>query len=178
MDLTFIRQSESRYVTHVLRGDGVALEVPGHDRPSPIPHDLAHYVVERELGLKGGFWGRVAAGAIFPGMKVLSGRQPPHASSRSDAVRRKAGQQGTEAEVLVGVFIKLTHQELDPSHPAAQARLRGYWRPSKPTREPPTVEEARRICAELRTLQEEWECLAVSESLTVSWPENLVLSVK
>lgn len=74
MKLTFIKLGQGRYVTHVVRDDGVMIEVPGPDRKAPLPHDLAHYIVESRLGLKGGFWGRVAAGAVFPGMKVLSGR--------------------------------------------------------------------------------------------------------
>lgn len=44
-----------------------------------LPHDLAQFVVERELGLERGFWGLLAAGASFktvPGRKMTEpGRQ-------------------------------------------------------------------------------------------------------
>lgn len=53
MKLTFIKRGQQRNVTHVVRDDGVMLEVPGPDCKSPIPLDLAHCIAERELGLKG-----------------------------------------------------------------------------------------------------------------------------
>ena len=56
MNITFTRCGECTYTTMAVRDDGVTLEVPSYDRTSPLPHDLAHYVVERELGLKQGFW--------------------------------------------------------------------------------------------------------------------------
>ena len=37
----------------------------GSTGTSPLPHDLAQLVVERELGVEHGFWGCVAAGASF-----------------------------------------------------------------------------------------------------------------
>jgi hypothetical protein len=77
MNITFTRSGEHTYTTSALRDDGVMLEVPSYDRTSPLPHDLAHYVVERELGLNHGFWGCVAAGAIYAGIKVIAGRRRP-----------------------------------------------------------------------------------------------------
>ena len=47
-----------------------------HDRPSGLPHDLVHYVVERELGLAWGFWGLVAAEASIESVRRLDGKQP------------------------------------------------------------------------------------------------------
>jgi hypothetical protein len=108
MKITFTRSGERTYTTTALRDDGVLLDVPNSDRTFRLPHDLAHYVVERELGLKRGFWGCVAAGAMFDGLKVLSGRQPPHAAERSKAIIREAGRDhGPEAEVMVGHMLRI-----------------------------------------------------------------------
>src|SRR3954452_3005101 len=63
LDVNFKRTGERRYA--------VITEVPGHGvrrmDPAPgyddqIPHDLVHYVVEAELKLVGGLFGRTASG--------------------------------------------------------------------------------------------------------------------
>jgi len=59
-----------------------------------LPHDLAHFVVERALALECGFWGLLAKGATF---KSVPGRRPTqpgrqviraHRASLDDAERR------------------------------------------------------------------------------------------
>jgi hypothetical protein len=170
MNITFTRSGEHTYTTLALRDDGVMLAVPSFDRTFSLPHDLAHYVVERELGLKRGFWGCVAAGAMFPGIQVMAGRRPPHAAERSQSIIREAGQQGTEAEVLVSVLLRIMHEGLETHWPAARALLSREWKPNKPSRGPVGAEEAQRVCAALREAQQRWQALAVGESLTVSWP--------
>jgi hypothetical protein len=170
MTITFTRSGEHTYTTVALRDDGVTLAVPSYDRTFAMPHDLAHYVVERELGLRHGFWGCVAAGALFPGIKVLSGRQPPHAAARSQAVIRTAGQQGTEAEVLVGILLRIVERGIDPNGPEARALVAEAWKPSKPSREPLGADEVQHACAALRVAHERWQALAAGQSITVSWP--------
>jgi hypothetical protein len=61
----------------VVLDDGVTRIVPSFDQPTCFPHELAHHVVERALGLTHGFWGGVDAGVVFSGMKVLQGGHPP-----------------------------------------------------------------------------------------------------
>jgi hypothetical protein len=170
MNITFTRSGEHTYTTLALRDDGVLLQVPSYDRKFPLPHDLAHYVVERELGLNQGFWGCVAAGAMFPGMTFVSGRRPAHAASRSKSIIREAGQRGTEAEVLVSALLCIMHEGLDDNWPAARAVLARAWRPDKPSRDLPDAEEVQRVCASLREAQQRWQALAVGQSITVSWP--------
>jgi hypothetical protein len=172
MEITFTRSGERTYTTMAVRDDNVVLEVPSYDRTHLLPHDLAHYVVERELGLHQGFWGSIAAGALFPGIRVISGRRPAHGAARSQSVIREAGQQGTEAEVLVGVLLKIAHEGLDKNWPAARAVLDREWRPSKPSRGPLEAEEVQRVCAALREAQQRWQALAVGQSTTVSWPQR------
>ena len=80
MKVIFARLDQGRYGVTALRCDGVLVKIKTHDRTKFIPHDLAHFVVERELSLKGGFRGKVAGGVTFDGMEVLSGRQMPRSS--------------------------------------------------------------------------------------------------
>ena len=169
MVITFTRGEQSTYTTTALRDDSVLLHVPGGDRKFSLPHDVAHYIVERELGLNCGFWGRVARGAIYPGMKVLSGRQPPHAAERSRLVIREAPQQGVEAEVLVGVLLHIMHESLESTETAVRALLSREWRPSKPERRSPDMEEVRGACAALREAERQWQGLDVGQCLTVTW---------
>lgn len=170
MELTFIRGSGGSYLTRVLRSDGVVLEVPGPDKVSAVPHDLAHYIVERELGLQGGFWGRVSAGAVFPGMRIVAGRRRPHAEKRSRTVQREAAQQGTEAEVWVGKMLTIMHDDLDRNWPAIERSIANTWRPRRPSRDLPDAAEVRRICHALRDAQTRWQALMEGEGLTVTWP--------
>lgn len=174
MKITFTRGSDRTYTTVAVRDDGVSLAVPNSDRMAPLPHDIGHYFVERELGLQWGFWGCVAAGALFPGIRVISGRQPPHAAERSRALIREAGQRGTEAEVWVGVLLGIVHDELDESGPVARERLAKLWTPPRPSRGPLSVEEARSVCAALRDVCEEWRALPVGGSIAVVWPKRLM----
>ena len=61
MHLRLKRLDERRYETVITRSDGVTYHVKGVGHMGVIPHDLAHFVVERALGLRRGFWGSVAA---------------------------------------------------------------------------------------------------------------------
>src|SRR5216684_8119300 len=118
MNITFTRTGERTYTTVALRHDCVLLEVANSDRTFSMPHDLVHYVVERELGLQRGFWGAVAAGALFASVKVISGRQPPHAAQRSQAILREVQQHGPEVEVIGDVMLRLMQEGLENNEPA------------------------------------------------------------
>ncbi|MBV9863996.1 MAG: hypothetical protein JO316_01450 [Abitibacteriaceae bacterium] len=170
MEITFTRSGERACATAVRR-QGLTLSVPTYDRPTCLPHDLAHLIVERELGLRRGFWGCVAEGALFPGMSVVEGRQPPRAAAQSKRIlhEMQAEQHGTEAEVLVSVLETIAQRKLETDYPAARALLDAMWRPIRPARELPNAQEIRRICMALRDTQEQWQALPVGQSLTFSW---------
>src|SRR5947209_4936616 len=106
MQIDFHREAERKVSAMVRRDDGVTVRVPGYGHVMPLPHDLAHFVVERELELEWGFWARVVAGAVFPGMAVVSGRRPPTANARSRAApRRHSTRRKTDRP---GAFLTLT----------------------------------------------------------------------
>src|SRR5213594_2077421 len=71
MEIVMTRTAEGRSTTRVRRDDGVTLELPSYAPLHRLPHDLAHFVVERTLGLPWGFWGSIAAGVVFGGVEVL-----------------------------------------------------------------------------------------------------------
>ena len=68
-----------------------------------LPHDLRHFVVERELGIADGIWGGIAAGMVYTSMDHVQGRRPPHAAERSGELQRARRQQLMRAELLANL---------------------------------------------------------------------------
>jgi hypothetical protein len=101
-------------------------------------------------------------------MKVLTGRQAPHAAARSREILREmeASQQGTEAEVLVDFFVRLTQQGCTPS---GAAQLSNIWHPSKSPPRSLEAQEVQRVCRDLQALHQQWQALAVGTSIIVTW---------
>lgn len=169
MQIFFTKTGETTYRTIAVREDGVSVEVPAYDRTASIPHDLVHYLVERELKLNRGFWGSVADGALFSGIKVVAGRPHPRAGERSQAILREIGQQGTEAEVFAGELLKMVHAGADRNPATVNKRLAEMWKPAKGAREPLSVEEAQRVCSILREAEAQWQALEIGGTLQVEW---------
>ena len=169
MEVTFIRTGTTRYASRARRVDGVTVHVPGYENPVFLPHDLAHFLVEREYMPDGGFWVCVAAGAMFSGMYVLSGRQRPHARERSRAVLRAARWTGTNAECLVGVLHRIAHERLDETWHVAEALLRREWRCREAARRDLTAADVHKVCTELRSAADPWAALPVAGELTFLW---------
>jgi len=63
VDVTFTKIGPRGYEVLFRRDDEVVLRVPTPDHPVSLPHDPAHYLVERELKFDRGFRGSAAAGA-------------------------------------------------------------------------------------------------------------------
>jgi hypothetical protein len=130
LEITFTRTGPRRYRTSVRR-DGTVFELRGFDRPAELPHDLAHFVIEREVGCRFGFWGCIAAGANFQSMTLVEGRRSPHWTERSREVLRRHHDQLTEAEGLVGLLLELCHEGLGKDDEALRRRLARRWTPPR-----------------------------------------------
>jgi len=93
-----------RYRSVLHRADGVEVELDGgaYNRlgTRELPHDIAHLIVEDELGLDRGVWGVLAAGGLFRGASVRAGRQKPHAARRGREVVDASVEQLNQAEML------------------------------------------------------------------------------
>ena len=166
MEIVFVRSEHRRVPSVVTRGDGVRLSVPVFGPLEPMPHDLVHFAVERELGLREGFWGSVASGAIFDGMRVLEGRQRPHARERSRAVL-KANQRGVLfAELLVALALRVVKGERLENAPLPLDFRLAHTRADRDAlieRMRPAVEE---MC-------DRWREVPMGDVLLVQWPERL-----
>jgi hypothetical protein len=175
MQIVVHRLDQARYRSIIDRDDGVRYLVGGAGATGRLPHDLIHYVVESELGLRAGFWGSVADGAVFPSMTWLDGRRRPHATERGDAVIKANGDQLTAAEILASIFAEALARELNGDEAALAGEIHRRWA-SRPGGGGGTVvsrEAAVRICAALRDMAERWHETPIGGSLTVAWDSRL-----
>ncbi|HEY6311093.1 MAG TPA: hypothetical protein VIY52_09845 [Streptosporangiaceae bacterium] len=102
--MTFPRLPDhQRAYALVERDDGAAYRLRGGKAGPRLPHDIMHFVVERELGISDGIWGGIAAGIIFDSMEHVSGRRPPHARERSAGLLAAFHQRGLRAELLANL---------------------------------------------------------------------------
>jgi hypothetical protein len=103
----FHKGTGTRYRSTLHRADGAVIELDGgswNRIGGPIgrvPHDLAHLVVEEQLGLTRGLWGILAAGGLVRNAAYIGGRRPAHALARAKAIADAAGEELRQAEVLV-----------------------------------------------------------------------------
>jgi hypothetical protein len=122
--LTLTRHEQGKYDTVVTRDDGVSYRLKGVAHTFAIPHDLVHFLVEKALNLRRGFWGSIADGAVFKSMSYIDGRRKPKAAERSDTLLKHNLAQLNEAEVLVRIFNDTIEQGHAEDSMVLQNRLR------------------------------------------------------
>lgn len=145
MAVDFQRTGARRYAVIVRRDDAPPAAMnpaPGYDEF--MPHDLLHFVVERELGLTQGIFGQVAAGGSA---------RTFHASAQG------GGRSVTRARRRRAQDIK------DDVH---------GMRVALPPNEAKTLDAAmiERICAALDATSRQWAQLDIGQSFTLAWPET------
>ena len=133
------------------------------------PHDLVHLIVEHETAKDGGFWGAVAAGAVFGSMEHIDGRRPPHSTQRSNRAIDERKDRLLRAELMASLVDRAAEHNLtDAQHVRAVAR-------DVLSTLPDTSIDAESIIRAGRSLQEvsqRWSMLEVGDELTVEWPEK------
>jgi hypothetical protein len=170
MRVTFPRLPDhERAYALVERDDGAVYRLYGGPAGPRLPHDIMHFVVERELRIGDGIWGGIAAGIVFDTMQHVSGRRPPHAREGSKELR----QRGLRAEVLAN-FVEcvagLDHPSDIQIRTLAAAKLTVL--PEADADLEPTA-----VAAAAQALQVEaarWARLRVGEELTYDWPREAV----
>lgn len=176
MRVTFPRLPDhERAYALVERDDGTLYRLYGGQAGPRLPHDIMHFVVERELHIRDGFWGGIASGLIFESMQHVSGRRPPRARERSKELLTTFHSRGLRAEVLAN-FVQCVAGLDHPSDiqiltlaadqlsvlPGADAEV-----------------EPAEIAAAAQALQVEaarWARLRVGEEISYEWPQAALAS--
>jgi hypothetical protein len=174
MDVTFRRTGERRYAVIVQVGEGPAQVMdpaPGFD--AHIPHDLVHYVVEAELGLTRGVFGRAArGGGTFVAVGSTGQRARDQARARRKQLRREASLRNIDEErqddmvtserlaAVSDLFWRRRQGQVpDASRPAPASAL-----------SPHDAEWVHRVVARLEQLAPLWKELPVGGELVFTWP--------
>jgi len=155
MNVTFKRTAERRYRVSV-EGRGVVSSwmepAPGYD--VRLPHDMAHFVVENELGIAGGIFGQLAAGG--------------HARTfhpTDEQARRKVARRGKRIAVENRGAANLSERVL---YLACQTWNNDDLSAVTPV-EGVSAEDIKRVCRAFEVVSAIWSKLAVGESMTLVW---------
>jgi hypothetical protein len=165
----FFKGDRRFYRSLLHRSDGLQVEFQGGaynklGRGQEVPHDLAHLIVEEELGLRGGVWGVLAAGGMFAHARVVAGRRAPHAVRKGRQLIDEAGDEIMQAEILTRLVCDVAAGELPPDPPTLRRQIGERWWADSVTREALGRAEER-----LRAKAVAWSDLAPGDALTVDW---------
>src|SRR6266478_6206424 len=120
MKVVFTKVNSHKYSSIATRDDGASLAIPGFGSSKPLPHDVVHLVTEDELGVDYGFWGCVAAGAIYKGMVVVAGKVRHDSKRKSEEIIKGNGQKISEAEILAGIILIILNEGIQDEWPKIQ----------------------------------------------------------
>lgn len=173
MEVCFKRTGERRYAVEIaLAGEERQTMSPAPGYDDDIPHDLVHYVVEAELGLDSGVFGRAAKGG---GTFV---RAQHAAQSARERARQRRKQQKREGSFR-------SHDEASARELALSERLAALcdvaWRrqhgqrpdPLRTAPVPLSEEDAVRVARVVKRLDgiaPLWRALPVGGALVFAWP--------
>jgi hypothetical protein len=184
MSVAFIRTGERRYAVRAMLDGAPPLEMnpaPGFD--PLMPHDLQHFIVEKQLGIEGGVFGRLAAGGTARSFHALADDMSAREASR---LRRKQGAKDrrlmpdrtedyarSERATYVCWHDWLSHAS-DAALRARAAQMREaagnmLRRMGSAERASYTAEKLREIRAEFERLSARWSALRIGDSLIERW---------
>jgi hypothetical protein len=169
MKLTVTRLDQGRYETVITRDDGASYRLQGVAHTFAIPHDLAHFVVEKAMRLDQGFWANVADGAVFKTMSYLGGRRKPKAAERSESLLKNNGPQLNEAEALVRIFNDTIEQGHAEDSPVLRKRLQERLKRPELAFRTFSAAEISEVYAAYRDMLAKWRELPVGSKLDLSW---------
>ena len=163
MKVTFTKTGERRYRVSV-EGKGVISSwmepAPGYD--ARLPHDMAHFVVENELGITGGVFGQLAGGGhartFHPtdeqiSRKVAKRGRRLAVANRGDAIL---------SEKVIFLAWRIWNNDL-----SGGSTLKGV-----------SAEDISQVCREFDAVSAIWSKLAVGESMTLVWRGSAARAVR
>ncbi len=153
MKVTFTRTAERRYRVSV-EGSGVVSSwmepSPGYD--ARLPHDMAHFVVENELGITGGVFGQLAAGGDARTFHPTEKQARRKLAKRGNRIAVTNRDDALLSEKVVNLVCR-TWNSLSEVSPFGGV----------------SAEDIQRVCREFDAVSAVWSNLAVGESMTLVW---------
>lgn len=175
MEVRFERTGRRRYATVVVPEGSEPLRAdpaPGYD--DEIPHDLVHYLVEAELGLSSGVYGRAAAGGgEFRTTVEKAGDKRSRVRAQRRLKKKEAALRNADAET--GDMAR--SEQMAARCDLTWRRRRGVTTPAWSRRTPVPAEDQAvvdRVLEHLRRLSPLWQALPDGAALTFTWPETSV----
>jgi hypothetical protein len=158
MRVRFDKTGRRRYGVTVERrqaADVAMHPAPGYD--DWLPHDLIHFLVEREVGLRDGIFGQLAAGGDAHTCVPTDEQRTRRWARRSEGRNHGSGAQiGRSERVAFAV-----HNEWN---------LRAGRHRSRQPRDPQTEADVQAVLPALDDAAQAWHVLAVHGSLVFDWP--------
>ena len=172
MKVRFCRTGLRRYAV-IVEPAGAALQAldpaPGYD--DHIPHDLVHYLVEAELELTAGVFGRAARGGGSFITRALDGSPRERARQRRKQRKRELSLDLSDESEREMVTSERLAAVCDLLWRKRHAQTPDLLRPQPPQALSRREEErVSRVLAHLDRLAPEWRKLPVGASLVFSWP--------
>jgi hypothetical protein len=154
MNVTFTRTGERRYKVSV-EGKGVVSSQmdPAAGYDPRLPHDMAHFVVENELGLMGVF-GQLASGGHAHSFRPVDEPKNSRAARRGDRISAAARKDAELSEKVI-FFVQRTWEKGRMDDVPAVNEV--------------SAEEIARICRRFDAVSSTWSSLKVGESMTLEW---------
>lgn len=173
-EITVVKaRAGTRYHSFLHRFDGVVVRLEGGSwnkvggPAGRVPHDIAHLLVEEAFGLDRGLWGVLAAGGTVQNASVASGRQPPHAARRAEAIVAPARPMLQQAEVLVRAAADLALAGTPRDVGAFRRACGERW--AVPGTTPDDLEQ---LCRALQVAGVEWAAVPPEGELRLSWRDR------
>ena len=153
MKVTFTKTAKRRYRVSV-EGPGVVSScmepAPGYDER--LPHDMAHFVVENELGINGGVFGQLAAGGHAG---TFTGTAEPR---KKDVKRGKRIAAANRKDANLSERIIWLAWATWNNIPSGMPLIQGV-----------SAEDIKRVCREFEAVSAVWSKLHIGESMTLIW---------
>src|SRR5258708_23524799 len=150
MKVTFTRTAERRYRVSVEGPVPSWMEpAPGFD--SRLPHDMAHFVVENELGITGGVFGLLAAGGLANTFNASDEQLRRKLYKRDNRIAAINRHDAILSEKVVSLALQAWNSDLSQA-PAAEGVA---------------TKDIMRICQQFDVVSELWSKLGIGESMTL-----------
>lgn len=151
MKVTFTRTKERAYSLKI-EGPKIATALmdPAPGYHARLPHDVAHFIVENELGIKAGIFGQMEMGGIIRPVE-RNARIQRKAKRKREAIFKANEDDALFSEHAVwAAQSRWEHQEIIPDTKISQPDLD-------------------RVIAKFEEFANEWSTLPVGGSITLEW---------